>query len=260
MALVAKTQQIKAGLMHDLFTRGVTPDGQLRPPREQAPQVYKESSLGWIPRDWDLLNLGSLAEIVSGVTLGIDCLSGIEVPYLRVANVQDGYLDLSEMKTVRVDPARLARLALRPGDVLMNEGGDFDKLGRGTVWSGEVAPCIHQNHVFRVRPNSDRLRSQYLAYWSQSQPGKRYFVRSSKQSTNLASINSTQLHAFPVAVPERKEQQEIERRIGAVNGQLRQLIHDATKCRQLRMGLMHDLLNGSVRVPVSTMEPIAAEA
>lgn len=259
-ALIAKTQQIKTGLMRDLFTRGVTPDGQLRPTREQAPQLYKESSLGWIPCEWDVLNLGSLAEIVSGVTLGSDSLSGVEVPYLRVANVQDGYLDLSEMKTVRVDPARLARLVLRPGDVLMNEGGDFDKLGRGTVWSGEIAPCIHQNHVFRVRPNDDCLRSDYLAYWSQSQYGKKYFLRSSKQSTNLASINSTQLHAFPVAIPGRDEQQEVERRIGAVNAQLVQLVHDAAKGRKLRMGLMHDLLTGRVRVAVDTMEPVAAEA
>ncbi len=153
-ALIAKTHQVKAGLMHDLFTRGVTPDGHLRPPNEQAPDLYKESSCGWIPKEWEVKALGALAEIVSGVTLGskIEIIDGIGVPYLRVANVQDGYFDLSEVKTVRVSQTQFEKLQLRHGDVLMNEGGDFDKLGRGSVWQEEIKPCIHQNHVFRVRP------------------------------------------------------------------------------------------------------------
>ncbi len=142
-ALITKTQQIKSGLMHDLFTRGVTVDGQLRPPREEAPHLYKESPLGWIPKEWELTHLGAMAEIVSGITLNGDGNAGhIEVPYLRVANVQDGYLDLSEIKTIRVNAAQLSKLALRRGDVLMNEGGDFDKLGRGTVWNEEVGLSI----------------------------------------------------------------------------------------------------------------------
>lgn len=198
-ALIAKYQQIKAGLMHDLFTRGVTSDGHLRPNRAEARHLYKQSALGWLPKDWDLVTLGRLAEIVSGITLGMKSGGNgdVDVPYLRVANVQDGFFDLSEVKTIKASRPQVEKLLLKRGDVLMNEGGDFDKLGRGSVWNEEVAPCIHQNHVFRVRPNDGTLRSYYLAYWSQSEFGKRYFVLSSKQSTNLASINSKQLHAFP---------------------------------------------------------------
>jgi len=110
-ALIAKYQQIKAGLMHDLFTRGVLPNGQLRPPREQAPDLYQETAIGWIPREWAVRNLGSMARIVSGVTLGSkeEGSGGLAVPYLRVANVQDGYLDLTEIKTVRVTRKELER-------------------------------------------------------------------------------------------------------------------------------------------------------
>jgi len=78
-ALIAKTQQIKAGLMHDLFTRGVTPDGQLRPPREEAPQLYKESPLGWIPKEWEPSDVGSENDVSSGITLG---------PHRRPANLE----------------------------------------------------------------------------------------------------------------------------------------------------------------------------
>lgn len=249
-ALIAKYQQIKAGLMHDLFTRGVTADGKLRPPRAQAPGLYQESPLGWIPKEWKVKPLGVLAEIVSGVTLGAkgEISDEIEVPYLRVANVQDGYLDLAEVKTIRVSRSQLEKLQLQFEDVLMNEGGDFDKLGRGSVWQEEIKPCIHQNHVFRVRPRDSQLRSYFLAFWSQSEMGKKYFVLNSKQSTNLASINSTQLNRFPVALPSSIEQERIEARIVALNGRADSLGQELAKLQQQKLGLMSDLLTGKVRV------------
>lgn len=249
-ALIAKYQQIKTGLMHDLFTRGVTADGKLRPPRAQAPGLYQESPLGWIPKEWKVKPLGVLAEIVSGVTLGAkgEISDEIEVPYLRVANVQDGYLDLAEVKTIRVSRSQLEKLQLQFEDVLMNEGGDFDKLGRGSVWQEEIKPCIHQNHVFRVRPRDSQLRSYFLAFWSQSEMGKKYFVLNSKQSTNLASINSTQLNRFPVALPSSIEQERIEARIVALNGRADSLGQELAKLQQQKLGLMSDLLTGKVRV------------
>ena len=254
-ALIAKYQQIKAGLMHDLFTRGVLPNGQLRPPRDQAPELYQETAIGWIPREWAVRNLGSMARIVSGVTLGSkeSGSGGVEVPYLRVANVQDGYLDLTEIKTVRITRKELEQLRLQVGDVLMNEGGDFDKLGRGAVWSGEIEDCVHQNHVFRVRTDSSSLLPHFLAFYSESSFGKKYFLVSSKQSTNLASINSTQLNAYPIALPSRDEQQVIVERISAANCRIDQMKAEADKLRSQKSGLMHDLLTG--KVPVKIEEP-----
>ncbi|MDQ8195470.1 restriction endonuclease subunit S [Coraliomargarita sp. SDUM461004] len=267
--LIAKQQQIKQGLMHDLFTRGVwtaesiaraqhagskfaatsAKPGQLRPPRETAPELYQESPLGWIPKDWEVKELGTMSEIVSGVTLNASSDSGVRiVPYLRVANVQDGYLDLSEVKTVCVSEAQFVKLQLRQGDVLMNEGGDFDKLGRGTVWNCEVEPCVHQNHVFRVRPKAEQLDSHYLAFWSQSHFGKKYFVLNSKQSTNLASINSTQLNKFPVFCSSLAEQQEIVRLIGSVVEKVGALTAETAKLQKQKQGLMQDLLSGEVQV------------
>ena len=131
------------------------------------------------------------------------------LPYLRVANVQDGHVDLSVIKEITLKPAEVDRYSLRKGDVLFTEGGDFDKLGRGTVWNGEIEPCLHQNHVFAVRPNPSRLLPEFLAFQAASQYGRRYFQLSSKQSTNLASINSTQLKQFPVLLPPLPEQRKI---------------------------------------------------
>jgi type I restriction enzyme S subunit len=249
-ALIEKYQQIKAGLMHDLFTRGIGADGKLRPPCEQSPELYQQTPIGWIPKDWGLCKLAELADICSGVTLGSMKTSDqiISVPYLRVANVQDGYLDLTDVKEVMVSMKTFDTLLLKAGDVLMNEGGDFDKLGRGAVWQGEIEPCIHQNHVFRVRTNDQILRHYFLAYWSQSVYGKKYFVLSSKQSTNLASINSTQLKKFPVVLPSLNEQLEIEKRIDTINLKINMLNYEHSKHQKQKSGLMHDLLTGKVQV------------
>ncbi|MHB0916667.1 MAG: restriction endonuclease subunit S [Thiobacillus sp.] len=254
--LIAKYQQIKAGLMHDLFTRGVLPNGQLRPPREGAPKLYQETAIGLIPREWSVRKLGTMAKIVSGVTLGPkkSASGGIEVPYLRVANVQDGYLDLTEIKTVQVTRKELEQLRLQVGDVLMNEGGDFDKLGRGAVWSGEIEDCVHQNHVFRVRTDPTNLRPYFLAFYSESSFGKKYFLISSKQSTNLASINSTQLNAYPIALPPLVEQQAIIERISAANGRIDQMKAEAGKLRHQKSGLMYDLLTGKVKTSTQNVE------
>jgi len=153
-------------------------------------------------KGWPVKPLGTLAEAASGVTKGkrYDGPSMVTLPYMRVANVQDGHLMLEEIKTITVSEDDGRRYQLQEGDVLLTEGGDPDKLGRGTVWRGEVANCIHQNHIFRVRPGS-AVRSEYLSAIIGSDRGKRYFLQAAKQTTGIATINMTQLKAFPVLVP-----------------------------------------------------------
>jgi len=191
------------------------------------------------------------AEITSGITLGNPPQGSgtIELPYLRVANVQDGYLDLSEIKKIRIYKKDIERFELRKGDVLMNEGGDYDKLGRGAVWDGQLEPCLHQNHVFRVRPISGLLDSNFLDAVSGSHYGKGYFLLSSKQSTNLASINSTQLKNFPIPCPEINEQRAIVATISGVDLTYEHEKLGLSKLKNLKQGLMHDLLTGTIRVP-----------
>lgn len=249
-AIIAKLQQVKQGLLHDLLTRGIDANGQLRPPVEQAPHLYKESPLGWIPREWQTIQLGNYATIASGVTLGrsVSGVNAIELPYLRVANVQDGYLDLKEVKTVYIFRSELSRFRLEPGDVLMNEGGDFDKLGRGTVWEGQIENCLHQNHIFRVRCNQETLLPLYLTAYSGSVFGKAFFVKASKQTTNLASINSTQLKAFSMKLPPYPEQEAIVHRVADINAYLMIEEKQLLKLTATKSALMDDLLTGRVRV------------
>ncbi len=169
--------------------------------------------------------LGECAEIQSGVTLGRQLKgTAVRLPYLRVANVQAGRLDLSIVKEIEVYEHEAAKWLLRDGDILLTEGGDWDKLGRGTVWRGEIANCIHQNHIFRLRVDPAQFDPDFLAECIGSPMGKAYFQAASKQTTNLASINQRQLRAFPVPVLALGSQQEIVKELGAV----RSLVAEAT--------------------------------
>lgn len=136
------------------------------------------------------------------------------LPYLMVANVQDGFLNLDEIKEIEVSAEQVERYSLVDGDVLFTEGGDYDKLGRGTVWQGEIKNCLHQNHIFVVRPHAEVLNPYFLSYQAGSRYGKQYFLKCSKQTTNLASINSAQLKGFPVLMPTIEEQVQIVSHIG----------------------------------------------
>ncbi|MBI2801422.1 MAG: restriction endonuclease subunit S [Gammaproteobacteria bacterium] len=171
------------------------------------------------PKGWpENTLLGEVADIVSGITKGRK-LNGEkirEVPYLAVANVQDRALNLAAIKSIEATDKEIARYRLLPNDLVLTEGGDPDKLGRGTLWNAQLSECIHQNHIFRVRLTTDRV-SPLFANWLISGPrGKRYFLKSAKQTTGIASINMTQLRGFPLLIPPINLQREFARQVTAV--------------------------------------------
>jgi type I restriction enzyme, S subunit len=168
------------------------------------------------PRGWVAgTPLGDVSEIVSGITVGrqVQGQQVRRVRYLAVVNVQDKALDLSIVKTIDATEEEIGRYRLRTDDLLLTEGGDPDKLGRGTLWNDEVPECIHQNHIFRVRLTSDQIDPLFLNWLVGSRRGKAYFLKSAKQTTGIASINMTQLRAFPLLIPPLPLQHEFSSRI-----------------------------------------------
>lgn len=202
-----------------------------------------------VPNGWNRIALEKIAEVRSGVAKGKKGLKApIEVPYLRVANVQDGHVDLTEVKTIEIEQDKLERYSLKYGDVLMNEGGDYDKLGRGDVWLGQIEPCLHQNHVFAVRPNQDIVDSFFLAALAASNYGKTYFLSCAKRSTNLASINSTQIKEFPVLVPPLPEQKKIAQILSTWDKAITTTEQLLANSQQQKKALMQQLLTGKKRL------------
>ena len=159
---------------------------------------------------WQESILDTLADVVSGITKGrkIRETELIEVPYMAVSNVKDGYIDWTTVKTIMATKKEIEQYRLLPYDVLMTEGGDPDKLGRGSVITKPLKNSIHQNHIFRVRLQTERILPVYFSEYLQHQKAKRYFLGCAKQTTGIASINMKQLRALPVLVPPLKLQEQ----------------------------------------------------
>ncbi len=190
-----------------------TKPSKVKTTTEIAPEEVED--LPNISGSWCYVRLCRIAEIRLGMSVSAarKIEDPLEVPYLRVANVQRGFLDLSEIKYMSIERAQLDSLQLKKWDVLFNEGGDRDKLGRGWIWQSEIAPCITQNHVFRASPYiTSEFNSKLLSYWANTF-GQQYFEKVGKQTTNLASINKTVLSKFPVPLIPSEEQEELCRQI-----------------------------------------------
>lgn len=210
------------------------------------------ASFANLPQEWLWEKLGHLSDIVGGVTKGrkLEGKTTIPLPYLRVANVQDGYLDLSVIKYIDVLPDDLSKYKLEYGDILYTEGGDRDKLGRGTIWRDEIKDCIHQNHIFRARVPEQDISSLFITYFSQSSAAKDYFFKHAKQTVNLASINLRILSNFPVPIPSTAEQIEIVEEIEAKFSIYDRLQADITtnlkKAEALRQSILKQAFEGKL--------------
>ena len=233
--VIDHTRELHYCLLHDLLERGLVPN----------------RSKGRHPKHWRTVRVDEVATVGSGVTLGKDVTGhkSVELPYLRVANVQDGHLDLTVIKTVRVLAEEVQKYRLEAGDILMTEGGDIDKLGRGTIWEGQIPICLHQNHIFRIRPNRALLEPSFYALVVESEIAKRYFNRVAKRTTNLASTNKTQVRAFQFPIPPTvSAQRKIVEIMTRSKSMLAELLRKETAMVELKRSLLHDLLTGKVRV------------
>ncbi|MGE9890623.1 restriction endonuclease subunit S [Mediterraneibacter faecis] len=161
-------------------------------------------------KGWSEAKLESMADVVSGITKGRKTKSEdlTEVPYMAVSNVKDGYIDWTTVKTIEATQQEIEQYRLLADDVLMTEGGDPDKVGRGAIIKEPLENCIHQNHIFRVRLDESVVLPEFFAEYLQHQRSKRYFLGCAKQTTGIASINMTQLRALPVLIPPLSKQEE----------------------------------------------------
>jgi type I restriction enzyme S subunit len=217
------------------------------------PEQPDITSLPKLPDGWIWACLEAIAALKGGITVDKNrkSFNARKIPYLRVANVQRGYLDLSEIKEIDAPEADIRDLRLVPGDILFNEGGDRDKLGRGWVWEGQLSECIHQNHVFRARLYLADVSPKLVSWWGNSF-GKNYFLREGKQTTNLASINITKLSAFPIPLPSAAEQQqiinEVECRLSVIDELEATVEANLTHADSLRQSVLGTAFRGKLNI------------
>lgn len=250
-ALVAEKERLlellaekRRALITRAVTRGLDPNIPLR-----------DSGVSWlgeIPAHWRVTRLKFVASVQTGIALGksFGNKPTKEFPYLRVANVQDGYLDLTEVKSISVPSKEASLCRLRAGDVLMNEGGDADKLGRGAIWTGQINPCLHQNHVFAVRPR--RVSPDWLNSYTSSEVAKAYFESRAKQATNLASISASNLSEMPLLKPPNQEQKcivdHIAHHTAKIDSVRKSTEHTIALLKERRSALITAAVTGQINV------------
>jgi len=206
--------------------------------------------LAELPLGWCWSNLQQISDIIGGITKGRNFRGKktILLPYLRVANVQRGWLDLSEVKVIELLESEIEKYKLVKDDVVLTEGGDWDKLGRSAIWDDNLPICVHQNHIFRARLKFKDMSSKWIMFYTNSEQGQSYFKDASKQTTNLASINLTQLRNCPIPIPPLPEQariiSEVDLRLSVVQ-ELEQTVEVALKrAGRLRQAILKRAFEG----------------
>ena len=249
-AVIAKQQQVieklkayKLSVITEAVTKGLNPDVPM-----------KDSGIAWIgtvPSAWRIGQLKYFATVRSGITLGKKYPKDaelIEAPYLRVANVQGEFVDLTDVARIQVLPVEAEKYQLHRGELLMTEGGDRDKLGRGCVWNGEIEPCLHQNHVYAVTTDPQHLSVHFLDYMTTSAVARNYFDYTAKKTTNLASTNATTILQFRFPLPPVEEQLAIVQHLNQICQRLDNVIaqHSAIidKLTEYKKSLVYEVVTG----------------
>jgi type I restriction enzyme S subunit len=242
-AVIGKLEQVKRGLLHDLLTRGIDANRELRPPHSQAPGLYKDSPLGPIPREWMPSTIGAEFDIQLGKMLDEEGNSGVLKPYLGNRAVQWDRIDVRELQVMAMSRSDLARFRLQIGDLLVCEGGE---VGRAAIWQGELEECYYQKALHRLRPHRDfepRLLLLMLRHLSDGGKLVNYVSQ-----TSIAHLTQEKLSSVPIPVPPASEQCAITEVVIAHDAWIETEARQLAKLRFLQSGLTEDLLTGRVRV------------
>lgn len=246
-ALIAKYQQIKAGLMHDLFTRGINPDGRLRPTRAQAPHLYKESPLGWIPREWGVVPIEDLCGDIVDCPHSTPTYVQSGIPCIRTADMQPGQLLLDQAYRVAEEEywECVARLVPQRGDVIYSREGE--RLGIASPVGNERV-CLGQR-VMLLRPGSNTDPDFLL--WAMNTPLFYRRIVAGLGATTSPHVNVGDIRKALLRRPSSSEQKIIGRLLARQTILLNAEELQLSKLKQIKQGLMHDLLTGRVCVKVA---------
>jgi len=177
------------------------------------------------PKGWPDSTLGDIGAVQGGLQVtSRRATNPIEIPYLRVANVFRDRLELDEVKTMRVTPKEVERVSLETDDLLLVEGhGNCQEIGRSSVWDGSVDPCVHQNHLIRVRIDQSIAVPRFISMHLNSPGGRRQLVRFGKTTSGLNTISTSNVRATKVLLPPVQEQKmflAVAQKVETLIGQL----------------------------------------
>ncbi len=247
-ALIAKLKAVKQGLLHDLLTRGIDANGELRPPQPEAPHLYKQSTLGWLPTDWNIATLEAVSSTVtSGSRDWARFYADSGALFVRIGNLTREHVNLRFDSTIYVRPPRNGdgqRTRLEPGDILVSITADLGIVG--VVPDGMGEAYINQ-HIALVRPSHGFVNARFVGHYLASPAGQKYISKLNDAGAK-AGLNLPTVRGLLTARPALTEQNLIAERLDEIDHRIQNAATESAKLRELKSGLMDDLLTGRVRV------------
>lgn len=256
-ALIAKQQRIKTGLMQNLLTRGIDAAGNLR---DEVTHAFKESVLGRIPVEWRVGTVAHFGDVMMGRQLSPRYRQNkYPTPYLRVANVFDGWIDYSDVLEMDFTPSEKQRFVLQQGDILLNEGQSLELVGRSAIFDGAEDTYCFQNTLIRYR-TYDELLPEYaqliFKWWLDT--GK--FQDVARQTTSVAHLGSDRFAKMPMVLPPVEEQALLMKHFSSIDAAIQNYQDQLQLHHRIKTGLMQDLLSGVVSVSALLQEKEAHES
>ena len=240
-AVIKQTRQLKAALLQDLLTNGL-------PGRHRKFQTAYR--IGRIPRDWRPTRLDEVARIIQGIALGPKRVPRLNsTPYLRVANVKQGCIDLTEIKEIEASAKERLHYGLHEDDVLMVEGhANIEELGRAALVTPEIVGMVHQNHLFRVRTDPNQLDPRFLTIWVNSPAGRAYFKIFGGTTSGLNTVGTNHIRALGIPLPRIEEQAQICTLLESLDQRISETNKEILILTRVKQALSQGLLTG--RIPV----------
>lgn len=247
--VIEKLNQMKQGLLHDLLTRGIDDNGELRPPPEEAPHLYKDSPLGRIPRRWEVEQLGGLSR--GGISNGVfkePARVGSGAPLVNVLDLYQGFgVDLTACERFAATTPELARFGVRTGDIFFTRSSlNLQGIAHCNVLRGDGGNAVYECHLMRVHPDDARSDSAFLALWCRSPFARSFFMGRAKQTT-MTTISQPDIYPLPVPMPSMLEQKGVVECLDGVLDRETDEKQYLAKLAHAKRGLMDDLLTGRVR-------------
>jgi len=247
-SLVRKYQSIKQGLMSDLLTRGVDENGELRPTREEAPKLYRESRLGWLPKEWEILKLRDARKsITSGSRWWARHYSDEGALFLRIGNLTREHINLrfDSVQRVRVpNDAESKRTAVSAGDVLISVTADLGIIG---VIPENFEEAYVNQHIALIKVNREITNPRWLGHFLAGEIGQ-YQFQQMNDSGAKAGLNLPTVDSLSFANPPKDERDLIVNILDKQDDMITVEQEQVRKYQLLKQGLMRDLLSGQVRV------------
>jgi type I restriction enzyme S subunit len=198
---------------------------------EEAEAIYNSASITALTTlsDVKFIPVAEISEVRGGIQKSPNRIAGNNpVRYLTVAHVHRNYISLDDPRFFEVSPAELNLWRLKAGDVLVIEGnGSADQIGRSALFRGEIDPCVHQNHVIRIRPDQKQINPEYLNFYFNSPIGKQEIQSRSRTTSGLRTLSVGRIKEINVMVPSLSLQQQIITYLATVQSQI-----DTLKRRQ----------------------------